>query len=210
MTELPDCDIDVQNRDKSASLFREATVASQRSKGNLVKHNTSLHFQKIPMDPITGLSAFPYKEAEGLGYYKVDLISNRIYDLIESEEELVELLDAPIDWGWFQDERFFGPNGLIHLHKYQHLCVKFPPGSVFDIAALLAVIRPRMRHLQKECQSLGEIRKRCWSKSEGPETEYFFKKSHSIAFAMLVIVHAQLIARSLDPKTYEPDGEFFI
>lgn len=213
MTEIPDCDIDVKGgdeRDKVASIFREATVASQLNKRHLVKHNTSLHFQKIPVDPITGLSAFPYKQAEKLGYHKVDLISNHVYNEIGSEQEITDLLNAPIDWGWFQDERFFGSEGLVHLHSYFHLCKKFPPESVLDIAALLAVIRPRMRHLQKECQSLAEIKQRCWSKSEGPETEYFFKKSHSVAFAVLVVLNAQLIARRLEPKTYEPDGGFFI
>lgn len=210
MTSIPDCDIDVKDRDRTASLFREATVASQVSKGHLVKHNTSLHLQKIPVDPITGLSAFPYKQAEELGYYKVDLIPNHVYDLVGSERELVELLDAPVDWGWFQDDRFFGNGGLTHLADYKYLCEKFPPRSVLDIAALLAVIRPRMRHLKKECRTLAEIKERCWDKSEGPETEYFFKKSHSVAFAVLVILHAQLIARRLEPKTYEPDGDFFI
>ena len=207
--EIPDCDIDVKDRERAVSLFPEAIRMSQINDKQLVPHNTGLHFQKIPVDPITGLSAYPYKQAGGLGFNKVDLIPNTVYDLVKSEKHLQELLDAPVDWDWFQDERFFGHKGLTHLHEYLWLCKKFPPKSVFDIAALLAIIRPRMRHLQKECQSIDEVKERCWNKSEGPENEYFFKKSHSVAFAVLVVVHAQLLAEKLNPKTYEPDGGFF-
>ncbi len=208
--DLPDVDLDVKNRDKTVSLFEEIVSASQLADDRLVKHNTGVYFQKIPQDPTNGLAVFPFDIAEELGYYKVDMIANHVYDMLSSETELQRLLDAPVDWEWFQDGRFFGRNGLTHLGTYDWLCKKFPPKSVIDIAALLATIRPRMRHLKNECKDLEEIKDRCWNRSEGSENDYFFKKSHSVAFAMLVILHAQIIARKLEPKTYESDGDFFI
>ena len=215
--EIPDVDLDVKDRDRTASFFREAVVASQVVEKRLAKHNTGVYFQKIPQDPINDLAAFPYKEAEELGYFKVDLIPNHVYDLVGSEEELLELLDAPVDWSWFQDERFFlGPDHryrLTHLGKprYFRLCQIFPPKSVLDVAALIAVIRPQKAHLINECKTLAEIRERVWEREEGADG-YFFKKSHSVAFAMLVVLHAQIIARKLKRKTYEgeEDGGFFI
>ena len=210
MGRLPDADIDVKERERAAGLFQEAVVASQVKDDRLVKHNTSLHFQRIPQDPDTGLSAFPYQVAEEFGYHKVDIIPNHVYDQIHSEEELQRLIDADVNWDWFQDERFFGVGGLTHIGSYRRLCQKFPPRSLLDVAALLAIIRPRMRHLQVECHTIDEVKKRCWNKDEGPQKEYFFKKSHSVAFAMLVLIHAQLIARKFKMHVYEADGEFFI
>ena len=213
--EIPDVDLDVKDRDRVASLFREAIPASQVQNRRLVNHNTGLYFQKIPQDPQRKLSVFPYKEAEDMGYFKVDLIPNHVYDLIESEAELQQLLDAPVDWDWFLDDRFYdSPDHryrLTHLGNYRRLCKKFPPKSVTDIAALIAVIRPQKAHLKKECQTIEEIKERVWQREEGAEG-YFFKKSHSIAFAILVVLHAQLIARRLAPKVYEgeEDGGFFL
>ena len=137
-TEIPDVDLDVSDRDKALASLRNYTQASQvNNEKVLVPHNTGIYFQKIPTDPVTKLAAFPYKEAEGIGYFKVDLIPNHVYDLIESNEELERLLDAPVDWEWFQDVRFFEAEDrryqLTHLAKYHHLCVMYPPESVEDV-----------------------------------------------------------------------------
>lgn len=195
--EIPDVDLDVKDRDKAVTALRNYVQASQVANGELRPHNTGLYFQQIPTDPVTGLSAFPYKHAEEIGYFKVDVIPNHVYDLVASEDELEELLAAPVDWNWFQDERFFKSEDrryqLTHLAGYQHLCEMYPPTSVDDIACLIAIIRPGKKHLVGE--SWMKIKEEVWVKPEGDE--YFFKKSHSIAFAVLVVLHAQLIARHL-------------
>ena len=88
--EIPDVDLDVKDRDRAVSVLRGYTQASQENKGVLNPHNTGVYFQKVPVDPVSGLSAFPYKEAELVGYFKVDIIPNHVYDLVESNDELQE------------------------------------------------------------------------------------------------------------------------
>lgn len=196
--EIPDVDLDVSDRDRALAALRDFVRASQTNNSNdLVAHNTGVYFQRVPVDPVTGLAAFPYKEAEEIGYFKVDIIPNHVYDLVESNDDLESLLDAPVDWGWFLDERFFESDDkrfqLTHLANYKHLCEMYPPQSVEDIACLIAVIRPGKKHLIG--QPWEQVKEEVWVRPEGDE--YFFKKSHSIAFAVLVVLHAQLIARHL-------------
>lgn len=204
-TDLPDVDLDVSDRDKAVSVLKNFVVASQETDGRLVTHKTGLYFQKVPCDPITGLSAFEYKTAEELGYFKVDLIPNHVYDLVESNDEIDEILERPIDWSWFTDERFFYNDDnrfrITHLSKHLNMCRQYPPQSVEDIAMLLAVIRPRKKYLIGRPKE--EIQDLIWQKldEENPDNDpkkYFFKKSHAVAFALLVILHAHLIARTLE------------
>ena len=200
IVEIPDVDLDVKDRDLAVSVLKKITIASQVVGDKLVGHNTGVYFQKIPADPITGYSAFPYKEAEWFGYYKVDIIANHVYDMIGSNDRLDELLEEPIDWGWFLDSRFFGeeknPNHrLTHISKYLWLCQKYPPQSVEDLAILIAVVRPGKSYLIGK--SWNKIEENIWIKEgEG----YEFKKSHAIAFALLVTVHAKIINNRLEEE----------
>lgn len=200
--ELPDVDLDVSDRDKAVSSLTGFVQASQEHEGRLVPHNTGIYFQRIPVDPVSNLAAFEYKIAEELGYFKVDLIPNHVYDLIESNEEINELLASPVDWSWFLDEKFFynedNQYRLTHLSKHLGVCMQYPPESVEDVALILAVIRPRKKYLIGKPKS--EIERVIWKKmdSENPDNDpsrYFFKKSHAVAFALLVILHAQIINR---------------
>ena len=207
--EIPDVDLDVSDRDKAVSSLRKFTQASQINNESVMEpHTTGIYYQQVPMDPITGLAAFPYKEAEFLGYFKVDLIPNHVYDLVKSNEDLDALLEAPIDWEWFQDKRFFEAEDrrfqLTHLAKYHHLCEMYPPQSVEDIACMIAVIRPRKKYLVG--RPWDELKAKVWEKLDTEdEKHYFFKKSHAVAFGVLVILHAQLIARHLGE-----DEEYFL
>lgn len=195
--EIPDVDLDVKDRDLAVSKLRGITVASQVANKKLVPHNTGVYFQKLPKDPVTGLSSFPYKEAEWFGYFKVDIIANHVYDMIGSNDELDDLLDEPIDWDWFLDKRFFEEQQnplfrLTHVSNYLWLCEKYPPQSVEDLAILIALVRPGKSHLIKT--SWENIKKNIWVKEgEG----YVFKKSHAVAFALLVTVHAKIINNRL-------------
>ena len=212
--EIPDVDLDVKDREKAASLFPNAVVASQMQQDRLVPHNSGIYFQNIPVDPTNGISTFPYKMAEDFGYFKVDLLPNHVYDMIDTNEELDSLLKADVDWDWFLDERFYNDRDtkyrLTHIAKYHDLVCKYPPTSVGDIAALIALIRPRKKYL------IGKpwvyILDRIWEKLDNEDqNQYFFKKSHAVAFALLVTVHAQLIARRLrriEAEEEDDDGFF--
>lgn len=208
MSEIPDVDLDVKDREKALALFPESIRASQITrKHDLAIHKTGVYFQKIPVDPITTLAAFPYDVAEALGFFKVDLIPYHIYDMVEDLDDLDDLVEmaesGAFPWGWFLEDRFYDnadPNLTVtQLARHQHLCEMYPPESVEDLAILNALIRPRKKYLVG--QDWEVIREKVWQKlpeedSDEPKN-YFFKKSHAVAFALAILVHMQLIDRVL-------------
>ena len=98
--EIPDVDLDVSDRDLALTSLKNFIQASQVNNNVMAPHKTGIYFQRIPVDPTINLAAFPYKEAEFMGYFKVDLIPNHVYDVVKSNDESEELLAAPIDWSW--------------------------------------------------------------------------------------------------------------
>jgi len=54
---------------------------------------------------------------------------------------------------------------------------------------VLALIRPGKRHLLNK--PMAEIKKEIWVKPT--DGNYFFKKSHSIAYSHLVVLHMNLL-----------------
>lgn len=199
MPNLPDVDIDVRDRDTVVQLFPFTAASELNPDGTkLVRHKTGVYPQAIPVDPETGLAAFPYGHAEELGYYKIDLIVNHVYDQISSPAHLKDVLSQPIRWSWFLDPRFYAEETpieepLTHLGSHYKLVVQYPPESIQDIAMLLAMVRPGKRALIG--QPWEEVQKHIWTPVEGPG--YSFKKSHAMAFAVLVGLHARLIAAKL-------------
>ena len=201
--ELPDVDFDVKDREAAAAIFETRVIASQMDqKNNLVKHNSGLYFQNIPVDPITGLAAFPYDIAEQLGYYKIDMIPYHIYNGVKNEKHLIQLLAVAegdkFPWQWFQEDRFYTNSDpqmqITQLAKHKYLCEKYPPKSVNDLATLIALIRPRKKYLIGQDWDL--IKQVVWEKIED-EDGYFFKKSHAVAFALAILVHMQLLDKEL-------------
>lgn len=214
--DIPDVDLDVAYYDKALAALSGYVVASENTNGKLTKHKNGIYFQQVPVDPETGFSAFPYQEAEELNYYKIDILHVRVYEMVKSEELLQQLLEEPVNWEWFLDERFFenddGRYRLTHLANHHYLCEMYPPKSVEDVAILLAVIRPRKSYLIG--QSWERIKELIWKKlpEENPNNEakkYHFKKSHGIAYALLVTLHARLIAKYLNGEELE-ESEFFV
>lgn len=208
--EIPDVDLDVKNRDAVLRLFPKAITASQiDNKGNLTLHKTGMYFQRVPTDPLTGLSVFPYDIAEQLGYFKVDMIPYHVYDMVRDHEHLDELMRIAesdyFPWHWFLDVRFYqneDPNlQLTQLSRHYYLVEMYPPKSVEDLAVLNALIRPRKMYLT--AQPWEVVKGVVWEKIDGEEG-YFFKKSHAIAFALVILIHMQLIAEKLE---IGPDDE---
>ena len=59
-----DVDLDFPTDFDPLDHFDQAVRASREQKGELVKHNVGVYFQKIPKDKITGFAAIPYEQAE--------------------------------------------------------------------------------------------------------------------------------------------------
>jgi hypothetical protein len=194
MSDIPDVDIEVKNRDDVAKLFPEAIVASQIANNRLVRHNSGLYFQNIPVHPLSGLAALPYEEAEDIGFYKVDLLSCPFpYQDIESMEDLRDLLATPIDWMWFTDADFV--SGLFHLNgaydgeiRFADIVAAYEPKSIMDLAMLIAIKLPGKKHLIGEPWET--VRGAIWVKETTGLPQ--FKKSHSVAYALAVGIDARM------------------
>ena len=68
-----------------------------------------------------------------------------------------------------------------------------PIDSIPRLAMFLAVIRPGKKHLIG--QPWSEIAKTVWDKGTDG---YVFKKSHSLAYSQLVVVHMNLLGQTLN------------
>jgi DNA polymerase III alpha subunit len=67
------------------------------------------------------------------------------------------------------------------------------PKSIEQLAAVLAIIRPAKKNLLGK--SWDEVLEQVWQK---PTTdEYYFKKSHAIAYATAIVVQMNLICEGI-------------
>jgi hypothetical protein len=181
-----DIDIDFGDRDKLLSLIKH-TPASMRNITPMRRHNTGVYITDIPYDPINNMSALHYEDAEKRGYFKLDLLNVHVYSQVRDEQHLIELMYEP-DWSKLNDREFV--EKLIHLSNHYQSIQKMPEpiNSIPRLAMFLALIRPAKRHLIG--QSWKEVAKTIWDKENDG---YSFKKSHSLAYSMLVVVHMNLL-----------------
>jgi hypothetical protein len=187
---MPDIDIDFLDREKALKLFKH-TSASRKENDKLVKHNTGVYLHEVPVDPVTGLCAIPYDEAEELHYFKIDFLNVGIYKGVRDEEHLIHLMNQEPLWDLLQQEEFV--NLLFHLNGHGDIIRKTLPTSVEQLSAVLAMIRPAKRYLIGKPWTT--IMKEVWIK---PETgEYYFKKSHATAYAVAIVVQMNLICEQI-------------
>ena len=188
-----DIDIDVADRDAALKLIRH-TPASQWRDGRLVKHNTGIYVTEVPREPIMGVCSFDYESAEAAGYIKLDIINNGVYQLVRDPAHLDQLLATPPDWSKLNNYTFF--NQVVHIGNHWDLYrrLREPLDSIPRMAMFLAVIRPAKRHLAN--QRWAEIAKTVWDKPA--DGSYVFKRAHSTSYALLVILHMNLLCEKKD------------
>jgi hypothetical protein len=188
-----DIDIDLPNRDQALKLLQH-TPASILRDGNLVRHNTGIYVTDIPVDPFTGQASLDYEVAESRGYMKLDLLNVSLYTQIKSEQHLTELMAQEPEWDRLYDPEFCGK--LIHIGNHYRTLIQMPEAvtSIARMAMFLAVIRPAKRHLIGK--PWREVAETVWEKPQ--DDEYFFKKSHSISYAHLVVVNMNLLSNLSD------------
>jgi hypothetical protein len=183
-----DIDIDFADRQKILALVKHVP-ASQLKDAKLVPHNTGVYVTSIPVDPMLGIASIDYETAENRGYLKLDFLNVTLYQQIRNEEHLTQLMHAPPDWNRFNtDQTFF--EQLIHVNNHWNTLKKMPEpvDSIPRLAMLLSVIRPAKRHLIG--QAWRDIAGTVWEKPE--DDSYYFKKSHAVAYAQLVVVNMNL------------------
>lgn len=184
-----DIDLDFKTTFDPLEIF-DATRASRVNNGELVKHNVGIYFQNIPVDQLTGLSAIPYKEAEEVGYFKIDFLHLNVLDHFDSKDEIRQLLDVEPDWSLLAREDVV--QKLFQIHKYHDIISRIMPKSIPQLAECIALIRPAKRHLiDAYLKAPDVIRPEIWTKPE--DDKYYFKKSHATAYAMTIVLQLHLI-----------------
>jgi len=182
-----DIDIDVANRDKLLKIINGIPAMIARD-NKQVKHNTGVYFHDIPSNPFTGMSTIDHKEAEGMGYFKIDVLNVGLYKKIESKKQLDDLLAMKPMWELLEHKEVV--EQCFHIHKHFAIVGQMKPKSVEQMAAVLAVIRPAKRYLIGK--DWDTINSEVWIK---PTTgEYYFKKAHAHAYAMAIVLQLNMLA----------------
>jgi hypothetical protein len=185
-----DVDIDFGNREILLNFIKH-TPAAMRRVTPVRKHATGVHPTDIPYDPALNIASIDYVDAERRGYFKLDLLNVHVYNNVRDEVHLLSLMQEP-DWSMLRKKSIV--DQLIHLNNHYHSLQRMPEpvDSIPRLAMFLAIIRPAKKHLIG--QKWVDVVKEVWEKDA--DGEYSFKKSHSIAYAHLVVVHMNLLTTS--------------
>lgn len=188
MTFKSDIDIDFGNRDLILEHIKHIPAA-MRNVNPMRKHNTGVYVTDVPYDALNDMANIDYVEAEDRGYVKLDFLNVHVYQDIKSEQELVELMKEP-NWSLLNKKEFV--EQLVHLGNHYNNLQKMPEpvDSIPRLAMFLACIRPAKKHLLGK--PWAEVAKTVWDKSDDG---YSFKKSHSVAYAHLVVVHMNYLEK---------------
>lgn len=188
-----DIDIDFGDREQLLKLIPH-TRAAMRNVNPIRNHATGVYVTDIPYDPVQDIASIDYAEAEKRGYLKLDLLNVHVYSKVRDESHLVELMREP-DWTKLNDRVFV--EKLIHLSNHYNNLQKMPEpvNSIPRLAMFLAIIRPAKKHLIG--LSWADVSKSVWEKNEDG---YHFKKSHSCAYAHLVVVHMNLLTEGVSQE----------
>lgn len=177
-----DVDIDLADRDRLLAML-EHTPARQDVK----KHNTGVYFHEVPIDPATGWCAVNYKQAEDLGYFKIDMLNVGLYKDVKTPEHLDQLMAKEPNWDLLDYKEIV--EQLFHINNHFDVVQRMKPTNIEQLAAVLAIIRPAKRYL------LGlpwdRVMREVWIRPENDE--YFFKKAHAIAYAHAIVVQLNLL-----------------
>lgn len=185
-----DVDIDFNTDFDPLTVFPHAVRASRVQDGELKKHNAGIYFQNIPKDGITGLSAIPFKDAEELGYFKIDFLHLSLLDKFQSKEEIRILSKTEPNWLLLQSPD--AVSKLFQIHNHFDLVVRAKPQSVQELADCIALIRPAKRQLlEAYIKDKDTIRPLIYKKPE--DGRNYFKKAHSIAYAITIVLQLHLI-----------------
>lgn len=181
-------DIDIDMSDRSVLLQNiKHTTATMIKDGKIVKHPTGIYVTDIPYNPLSNSSSIEYKKAEEMGYYKLDILNVHLYEEARNESHMIALMKEP-DWSRLNDPIFV--QKITHIGNHYEVMKRMPEpiDSIPRLAMFLAVIRPSKRYLIGETWK--DVAKTVWN----PPLDggYHFKRSHSIAYAHMVVVAINL------------------
>lgn len=182
-----DIDIDTKSEFDAKSIF-DCVYASRIFNNELHKHPVGVHFQNIPVDEITNLSAIPFDKISDYGYYKIDMLHVSVYDIFDNKQQIKALLKKEPDWNILYKKE--NVSKLFQLSKHFDLVNILKPKSIMDIADCIALIRPgKMELLAKYTNNKELARKQLYERQRSSD----YKKSHAVAYAHIVVLQLHLI-----------------
>ena len=190
MIPATDIDIDTVDRKRILELFPHTDAVIERN-GKKLKHNTGVYFHKMPTDPFSGMATIDHKQAEDLGFFKIDILNVGIYKDVRDPDHLRELINREPEWELLEHKEI--SDMLFHVNGHHEILQKLKPRSIVQLAAVLAIIRPAKRHLLSK--DWPTILEQVWLRPD--DDSYYFKKSHAIAYAQAVAVQLNLVVESL-------------
>lgn len=190
-----DIDIDFSGDFDPKDLFPQCVNASMAERGVLRKHPAGVYFQNIPIDPLTKFSAIPYKEAENIGYMKIDCLHlPSVLDYFQSKKEIRALMEIEPDWSLLKNKS--AVEKLFQIRNHFDVISRIRPKSAVDLADCIALIRPGKKVLVKKyIQDKEKIRKVLYR--EPADGSYYFKRSHAIAYAFCIIIQLHLVKKGI-------------
>lgn len=191
MNHTADIDLDFANTEDILKLI-EYIPARMESKNKVVPHPSGVYVQLIPTDPVNGLASLPYKEADDRGYFKIDFLNMHVYSHIRDAAHYEELLNKEPPWERLTDIEFV--KNIVHIGRYYGFIREMLPDNIPRMAMFLAALRPSKKHLLGKPWDI--VSKTIWEKPTSGA--YYFKKSHSISYSVLVGLHMNIIAEQLD------------
>ena len=189
-----DVDLGSISREKLLAIIKH-TPAAMREVSPIRKHNSGVYVTDIPYDPVHDMATLDYAVAENRGYFKLDLLTVHLYDQVRDPEHLTKLIREP-DWTMLLKRN--NVIELFHLNNHYSSIQKMPEpiNSIPRLAMFMAIIRPAKKHLIG--RPWNEVAKTVWDKDA--DGEYSFKKSHSLAYAHLVVVNMNLLTEQHDVR----------
>ena len=185
-----DVDIDFPTNFDPLDYFEQAIYASRVFKDDLAKHPAGAYLQSIPVDKMTGLAAIPFKEAEEMGYFKIDFLHLTVLDHFTSKEQIRTLANLEPDWTLLHSAETVSK--LFQIHRYYDLIFKVKPTSIQELADCIALIRPAKRHLlDAYVTNRDVVRSEIYTKPD--DGKYHFKKPHAVAYAVTIVLQLHLI-----------------
>jgi hypothetical protein len=180
-----DVDLDFPSRNDILSHIDHTAAILE----NGSKHPSGVYITLAPQNPITGLASINYKKSEELGYFKIDFLNQSVYKMVKSPAHLEELISREPNWKKLLEKDFV--NKLVHISNYSDMIKKLsePIDSIEKLSMFLAIIRPGKKHLQGLPWNI--ISKTVWNRENNDG--YTFRKSHSYAYAYLVILNINLL-----------------
>jgi len=183
-----DVDIDLPSTFRPEALFPWTRAAVVKD-GVMTPHPCGYYPQRIGKDDLTGLAAIPYDVAEQVGYFKVDFLHLSVYDKVTSRPELETFLDTEPNWNLLLSPSV--QPKLFQLAKHGDLLDKVRPRDIETLADCMALIRPGKKALLGlYLKAPLECRKALYAQDD---TGYTFKKSHSLAYSLVIVVQLHLI-----------------